>query len=72
MQRLNLNLTEDFMETAQEAIDNLKVMSQELERLANTPKMFSTDYGMYLEQMAHEMYRNSNELTYLASLYGDI
>ena len=72
MEILNLNLTGDFMNTAREAIKNLQVMSKELERLSNSPKVFPTAYGAYLEQMAQEMYRNSNDLAQLASYYGDI
>jgi len=72
MEILNLNLTGDFMNTAQEAIKNLQSMSKELERLSNNPKIFPTAYGAYLEQMAQEMYRNSNDLAQVAALYGDI
>lgn len=60
------------MDTAQEAISNLQLMSKELERLSLNPKIFPTAYGAYLEQLAQDMYRNANELTSLASLYGDI
>jgi len=72
MERLNLNLTRDFMNTAQEAINNLQVMSKELERLSMNPKIFPTAFGAYLEQLSHQMYKDANDLTSLSSLYGDI
>ena len=72
MERLNLNLTRDYMDKASDAISNLQIMSKELERLSMNPKIYSTQFGAYLEQLSHEMWRNSNDLTSLSSLYGDI
>jgi len=72
MERLNLNLTRDYMNTAQEAINNLQVMSEELERLSMNPKIFPTQFGMYLQQLSHQMYRDANDLNSLSALYGDI
>lgn len=72
MERLNLNLTGEFMDTAAEAISNLQLMSKELERLSVSPKIYSTQFGAYLEQLSHEMWRNSNDLSSLSALYGDI
>lgn len=72
MERLNLNLTRDYMDKASDAISNLQIMSKELERLSMSPKIYSTQFGAYLEQLSHEMWRNSNDLTSLSSLYGDI
>jgi hypothetical protein len=72
MERLNLNLTRDFMDTAAEAVNNLQLMSKELERLSMSPKIFPTGFGAYLEQLSHQMYRDANDLASLSSLYGDI
>lgn len=72
MERLNLNLTEVFVDTAHDAIKNLQTMSKELERLSMSPKNYNTGFAAYLEQLSHEMYRSSNELKSLVSMYGDV
>ena len=60
------------MNTAQEAINNLQVMSDELARLSMNPKIFPTAFGAYLEQLSHQMYRDANDLTSLSAMYSDI
>ncbi len=72
MERLNLNLTGDYMNTAAEAISNLQLMSKELERLSMSPKIFPTGFGAYLEQLSHQMYKDANDLSSLSALYSDI
>lgn len=50
------------MTTVDAAIKNLELMSQELEKSANDPKNYNSDFSMYLEQMSWEMFRTANEL----------
>ncbi len=72
MERLNLNLTGEFMDTAADAINSLQVLSKELDRLSMKGKIFPTDLGQYLEQISQDCHKYANELTWLSSLYGDI
>jgi hypothetical protein len=55
---------------AKDAIQNLKVMSEVLEKAANKPENYNSNYGSYLEQMSWEMHRMSNELKELNYMYG--
>jgi hypothetical protein len=53
-----------------EAIKNLQVVSEALEKAANKPENYNTDYARYLEIMSWEMHKQSNELKTLNRLYG--
>lgn len=53
----------------QEAINNLELMSQTLERVANEPKHYNTDWAYYLEQMSWQMHKHANELRDLEYLF---
>jgi len=53
-----------------EAINNLEIISQVLEREANKPKNYNTDWGYYLEQMSWQMYKQANELRDLEYMLG--
>ena len=50
------------METITDAIWSLKTMSEALEKAACEEVNYNTNYGYYLEQLSHEMYKMSNEL----------
>ena len=53
------------------AIENLQLLSQELERAANSPKVYNTEFAYYLELMSFEMHKQANELKEMAYLFGD-
>lgn len=47
---------------AREAISNLEMMSQALEKAANKPENYNTDWAYYLEQMSWQMHKHANDL----------
>jgi len=53
-----------------EAISNLELMSQALEKAANEPKNYNTDWAYYLEQMSWQMHKHANDLRDLESMFG--
>lgn len=60
------------MKEIYEAIENLKTMSESLEKLANTKTNYNTNYGTYLEQMSWEMFKMSNELVQINYVFGGL
>ena len=55
---------------ANQAIENLQMMSEALERAANSPKNYNTPFAQYLENMSWEMSKMSNDLREIDYLYG--
>lgn len=54
---------------AKEAISNLELMSETLDKFANRPENFNTDWAFYLEQMSWQMHKHANELRDLESQF---
>jgi hypothetical protein len=52
-----------------EAIRNLDLMSVALEKVANKPENYNTDWAYYLEQMSWSLYKHANELRDLEYLF---
>lgn len=50
-------------------INNLEKTSQALEKAANTPENYNTQFAFYLEQMSWEMHKHANELKEINYLY---
>lgn len=50
------------MTNIEQAISNLYSISSVLEKHANDPKHFNSEYGYHLEQMAWSMHRQANDL----------
>ncbi len=44
------------------AIKNLEITSKVLEKAANNPKIYNTDYAYYLEQISYATYCQANKL----------
>lgn len=55
-----------------EAISNLNLMSDALEKFANRKEIFNSDYAMYLEQLSWEMSKHANDLAEINYIYGGI
>lgn len=53
-----------------EAIKNLELMSCELEKAANKPENYNTEFSYYLEQMSWSLYKHANDLRELQDLLG--
>ncbi len=58
------------MKEINEAISNLEVMSQTLEKLSNDPKHYNSYYANYLEQASWEMFKMSKELVQINYAFG--
>lgn len=56
--------------TARDAISNLERMSEVLDKVANKPENYNTEWAYYLEQMSFSLYKQANELRDLESLLG--
>lgn len=56
---------------AKQAITNLQTMSQALERIANKPEIYNSDYGYYLEQFSFEMRRQAAQLREVEYLFSE-
>lgn len=54
---------------ANQAIQNLRLMSEVLEKCANKPENYNTEWSSYLEQMSFEMHKNANELSEIAYIF---
>lgn len=54
---------------AKEAINNLQLMSDALEKASNRPDLYNTDLGYYLEQMSYQMHKDACELRNLTLTY---
>ncbi len=52
------------------AIQNLEVMSQTLERLSNDPKHFNSYYANHLEQLSWELFKTAKELVQINYAFG--
>ena len=55
---------------AQDAIKNLESISEALEKAANKPENYNTEWSHYLEQMSWQMHKHANELRDLEYLLG--
>lgn len=53
-----------------EAINNLEIMSQTLDKVANKPENYNTEWAYYLEQMSWQMHKHANDLRDLEYLFG--
>lgn len=53
-----------------EAISNLELMSDALEKAANNPENYNTDWAHYLEQMSWSLHKHANELREIEYLFG--
>lgn len=54
---------------AKEAINNLELISNALEKVANKPENYNTEWAVYLEQMSLSLYKQANELRELEYLF---
>jgi len=52
-----------------EAIKNLETVGITLEKFANHPDNYNTDYAQYLENLSWEMHKHAKELRELKSFY---
>lgn len=55
--------------TIQDAISNLDKMSQALDKVANKPENYNSDWAYYLEQMSWSLHKHANELRDLEYLF---
>lgn len=62
----------DSISFSQQAIAVLDRTSKVLSQKSNEDKFYNTNYGMYLEQMAQEMYKYSLELQEMEYRYGSL
>lgn len=53
-----------------EAINNLEIMSTALEKAANKPENYNTEWAFYLEQMSWQMHKQANELRDIEYMFG--
>lgn len=53
-----------------EAIKNLETLAVALEKAANCPKNYNTEFAQYLENMSWEMQKNANELKEISRIFG--
>jgi hypothetical protein len=60
------------MDQITDAIWSLRLMSEALETAACDEKNYNTNYGYYLEQLSHEMYKMSNELKEISYMAGGL
>lgn len=56
----------------EEAINNLELLSQELERCSFKKSIYNSDFGYYLEQMSWEMHRMANETRAHKEIFGGV
>ena len=54
---------------AKDVIKNLEVMSQTLEKVANSPQHYNSEYAIYLERMSWEMHKQANEIRELEYMF---
>lgn len=55
-----------------EAIRNLELVSAALDKVANKPENYNTDWAYYLEQMSWSLHKQANDLRDLEYLLGGI
>ncbi len=53
-----------------EAIKNLELVSAALDKAANKPENYNTDWAYYLEQMSWSLHKQANDLRDLEYLLG--
>lgn len=53
---------------ANEAIKNLELMSETLEKVANKPENYNTEWAYYLEQMSWSMHKHAADLREISEL----
>jgi len=46
-----------------EAISNLEIISNAFEKASLDPKYYNSDFGCFLENFSHELYKMKNELS---------
>ncbi len=56
---------------AQEAIRNLQLVSDALDKAANKPENYNTDWAFYLEKMSWSLHKHANDLRDLEYLLGE-
>lgn len=54
---------------AKEAIRNLETIGSALDKAANKPENYNTDWAHYLEQMSFEMTKHANDLRELDYIF---
>jgi len=52
-----------------EVIDNLNQLSHILDKAANKPENYNTNWAYYLEQMSWQLHKQANELHDIESIY---
>lgn len=55
---------------AKEAINNLELISNALDKVANKPENYNTEWATYLEQMSWAIHKQANELRELEYMFG--
>lgn len=53
---------------ANQAIENLRTMSAVLDKCANKPENYNTEWAVCLEHLSFEMHKHANELSQIADL----
>ena len=53
-----------------EAINNLELMSQALERAANKQENYNSDWSYYLEEMSWSLHKHANDLRDIEYIFG--
>ena len=59
------------MNNISEAITNLEISMQSLDKFVNDPKNYNSAYASYLEGLSWEIYKKTNELKVLEYHFGD-
>ena len=59
-------------EVISQSVSNLELLSRELEKAANNPKNYNTEFGYYLEQFSFDLHRNAQELKNRNYIYGGL
>jgi hypothetical protein len=72
MEILNLNLTEDWMDSVHDMINNLGAISDSFKKHSLKPEIYNTQFGAYLEQISIQMMKDKRKLEYQSSMYSDI
>ncbi len=54
---------------AKDVIKNLETMSQALEKVANSPQHYNSEYAIYLERMSWEMHKQANDIREIEYLF---
>lgn len=56
--------------TTREAISNLELISNALDKAANKPENYNTEWSYYLEQMSWSLHKQANDLRELSEILG--